>query len=258
MELSIELKNVTKQFNLESGDLLAVDDVTFSVGAKEFVSLVGPSGCGKSTVLRMVAGLIEPTRGEVKVLGKAPDYCRKQRFFGWVAQDPVLLPWRNVLANVCLPLEVAGRLDKASTEKAQSLLRLVGLEGFERALPKQLSGGMKQRVAIARALVLEPSILLFDEPFGALDEITRQRMNLELLRIWSETSAAALLVTHSIAEAIFLSDRVVVMSPRPGRVKADIKIDLPRPRTTDMLRSQEFFNYTNSLTEALFHGERGA
>ncbi|MHB1650942.1 MAG: ABC transporter ATP-binding protein [Desulfitobacteriaceae bacterium] len=257
MALAIELKEVQKSFPLESGTFVAVQEATFTVGEKEFVTLVGRSGCGKSTVLRMVAGLVEPTRGEVRVLGEPPAYCRSKRLFGFVAQDPVLLPWRNILENVCLPLEIAGRLDKTSVQKAKGLLSLVGLEGFEGARPRQLSGGMKQRAAIARALVLGPSILLFDEPFGALDEFTRQKMNLELLRIWSQTEAAALLVTHSIAEATFLSDRVMVMSNRPGRIKASIKIELSRPRTVDMLRTKEFFDYSNLISEILFRGEEG-
>ncbi|MCL4459458.1 MAG: ABC transporter ATP-binding protein [Chloroflexi bacterium] len=253
---SIQLKNVTKQFKLSAGMLTAVQDITFEVRQNEFVSLIGPSGCGKSTILRLVADILPPTKGEIHINGQTPEEARNNRVFGFVFQDPILLPWRNVLENVRLPLQVVRPADRSLYEKPKQLLELVGLVGFESANPWQLSGGMKQRVAIARALVLNPAVLLLDEPFGALDEITRQRMNVELLRIWKESATTALLVTHSIPEAVFLSDRVLVMTPRPGQIKAALNIDLPRPRTLEMLRSRECFEYTNAVTEALYEAPK--
>lgn len=255
MERGIEFRQVGKVFTIgRATTVVAVEDATFSVGVGELVAIVGPSGCGKSTLLRMTAGVIPLSRGEIRVLGQSPEACRQRRLFGFMAQDPVLLPWRNVFANVALPLEVVGSRNVDSADRVRALIALVGLEGFEKALPGQLSGGMKQRVALARTLVLEPPVLLFDEPFGALDEITRQKMNLELLRVWSRTQATALLVTHSISEAAFLSDRVLVMSGRPGRVKASIRVDLPRPRTVELMRSRELFDCTAEISEALFSG----
>ena len=254
---AIQLQGVDKVYEFDHQSVRAVADVSFAVREREFVSLIGPSGCGKSTVLRMVAGLVRQTGGTVSVLSHPPAWAKGQRLMGLVDQECVLLPWRSVEANVRLPLEVAHRSDAAAREKVLSLLKLVGLENFAKALPSQLSGGMRQRAAIARALALEPKVLLLDEPFGALDEITRQRMNVELLRIWGQTGAAALMVTHSISEAAFLSDRVLVLSSSPGRLKAEVSIDLPRPRTVDMLSTERFFRQTRQISEALFSGEEG-
>jgi NitT/TauT family transport system ATP-binding protein len=235
----------------------ALSEVSFEVGLGEFVVLVGPSGCGKSTLLRMIADLDLPTSGRVLVEGSEPREARRGRAFGIVFQDPVLLPWLSVLENVRLPERIAGTAG-SGPERALGLLRLVGLEGFERANVWELSGGMRQRVAIARALVLRPRLLLLDEPFGALDEITRQRMNVELLRIWTESRTTALLVTHSIPEAAFLADRVMVMTPRPGRIAATIPIALPRPRDVELLKSPAFFVEVAEVTRQLFEKASGA
>jgi len=242
---------VSKTFRQAGGRLLeAVRDITFSVGEHEFVALLGPSGCGKSTVLRIIAGILKPTSGEVLVLGKTPDEARRQRLFSFLAQDPVMLPWRSVLQNVSLPLEVA-RNSASLRHRPRELLALVGLAGFEDVSPNQLSGGMKQRAALARALTLNPSLLLMDEPFGALDEITRDHMNIELLRIWSETNAAVLFVTHSIEEAIFLSDRIIILSPRPGRISHIVPVGLPRPRLLELKQTREAFEHVARIRALL-------
>lgn len=248
---AIRAEAVTKQFLVDGGRLTAVQDVSFTVQPDEFVSVIGPSGCGKSTILKLVADIYQPTQGTLSVNGQSPKEARVSRELGMVFQDPTLFPWRDVLHNVLLPLEVAGKMDNGSKERGQELLELVGLEDFHSADPDQLSGGMKQRVAIARALVLEPKLFLLDEPFGALDEITRKRMNMELLRIWNQADTTALLITHSLSEAVFLSDRVLVMSPRPGTITNDIKIDLPRPRTLEMYREQRFFEFETQISDAL-------
>lgn len=250
--MSIELRRVSKRFRAAQGDVEAAQDVTLQVRGGEFVSVIGPSGCGKSTILRMIASLIEPSAGDILVEGRSPHEARRARRFGMVFQDPVLLPWRSLTANVALPLEIVGVRASAVRRSPQDLIDLVGLSGFERMLPAQLSGGMRQRAAIARALVLDPSILLLDEPFGALDEFTRQRLNIDLLRIWSESGTTALLVTHSISEAILLSDRVVVMTPRPASIATIIDVTLPRPRTLEHLRSRAAFDLISRASEALY------
>ena len=254
----IEVSKVSKTFELPTGPLEALSEVSFSVDADEFVTIIGPSGCGKSTLLRILADIYKPTSGEVAIGGQSPREARRRRELGVVFQDPTLFPWRDVLGNVMLPLKLAGRLNSESRAHAQALLELVGLGGFEKARPNQLSGGMKQRAAIARSLVLDPTLLLLDEPFGALDEITRQRMNLELLRIWGESGTTALLITHSLSEAVFLSDRILVMSARPGRILEQIPVDLPRPRTPEMMREQRFFETLNMVGKVLFDSVEAA
>ena len=238
---AIVISDLSVRFHTDAGEISALGGVSLSVSRGEFISLLGPSGCGKSTLLRVVADLIPPSDGAVTVLGEPPEGARRQRELGFVFQDAALLPWRTALSNVRLPLEVGKFAQRGRpAAKPEELLELVGLKGFENALPKQLSGGMRQRVSIARALVAEPSILLMDEPFGALDEIQRDRLNVELLRIWEKTGLTVLFVTHSIPEAVFLSQKVVVMSPRPGRVREVVEIRLPYPRHLPIKDGPEF------------------
>ncbi len=238
-------------YGRSAGAVEALRDVTLTVGAGEFVAVIGPSGCGKSTLLRLAADVLAPSSGTVEVLGGPPAQARRQRRFSVAFQDPVLLPWRTVLQNVELPLEIAGRSPGHRREMAQQMINLVGLTGFERALPGQLSGGMRQRASIARALTLQPALLLMDEPFGALDELTRDRLNQELLDVWQRTAAAVLFITHSIEEAVYLSDRVMVLTRRPGTVAATLPIDLPRPRTLYVKRTAAAFEWTARARLAL-------
>jgi len=234
----------------------ALEAVNMEVPTGQFAAIIGPSGCGKSTLLRLVADVMQPVAGSITLGGETPRAARHAHSLGFVFQSPTLLPWRSVRQNIELPLDVVGRKSsRRSARTTDDLIELVGLKGFEHALPHTLSGGMQQRVAIARALILTPDVLLLDEPFGALDEITRQRMNLELLRIWSESGTSALLVTHSIAEAVFMSDRVHVMSPRPGRVISMIDVPLERPRRLEMMRSSVFFDCVNRVRDGLFGQE---
>jgi len=231
-------ERVHKTFLSRDGEVGALRDVSLAISEGEFVSLVGPSGCGKSTLLRILGGLLPADQGLVRMDGVTLSQPRRE--ISYVFQDPTLMPWRTVIKNVTLPLEVQGKNGQRHAERAMDLLGLVGLLGFENLYPHELSGGMQQRVAIARALVHEPSILLMDEPFGALDAITRNQMNLELLRIWHATGKTILMVTHTIQEAVFLADRVLVMSPRPGHIDAVVEVDLSRPRDTDIYYNQEF------------------
>jgi NitT/TauT family transport system ATP-binding protein len=229
----------------------ALEDIDLTVPAGEFVSLIGPSGCGKSTLLRLVADLLQPTSGTVRVNGGTPHAARLQRTYGMVFQAATLLEWRRIRQNIELPLEIMGVDREQRRARATEMLDLVGLSEFAEHYPWQLSGGMQQRVAIARALAFEPSILLMDEPFGALDEMTRERMQAEVLRLWRETGTTVVFVTHSIPEAVFLSTRVVVMSPRPGRISELVDIDLPRTRDDDTREEQRFFELTTRVRDAL-------
>lgn len=238
---AVDCRNVSVRFLSERRTVTALDNVSFSVEPGGFTSLLGPSGCGKSTLLRVVADLIAPSEGDVTVLGTSPEEARKARALGFVFQDAALLPWRTALQNVELPLEVGGKRTLPNgSATPKELLSLVGLAGWEHSFPHELSGGMRQRVAIARALLGGPRLLLMDEPFGALDEITRDRLNEELRRIWAETGATILFVTHSVYEAVFLADQVLVLSANPGRVAAVERIDLPKLRPLSIRETPEF------------------
>ena len=250
--MAVRLGRVSKSFAVRDGDAThALQDIDLDIAAGEFISLIGPSGCGKSTLLRIVGDLIEPTAGTIEVNGKPARRARADRDYGIVFQAPVLFEWRSVEANVRLPLEVSGIKGLERERRVREMLELVELSGFERHYPHQLSGGMQQRVAIARALALQPALLLMDEPFGALDEMTRERLNAEVLRIWHATGKTVIFVTHSIPEAVFLSTRVVVMSPRPGRISHVIDIDLPQPRTEDTRESERYYELVTEVREAL-------
>ncbi|GAB2680704.1 ABC transporter ATP-binding protein [Thalassiella azotivora] len=248
---AVSLRDVTVTFDTDSGHVTALKDVSVDLEESCFVSLLGPSGCGKSTLLRVVADLLHPTDGDVTVLGAAPEEARKARKLGFVFQDAALLPWRTAIENVRLPLQV-GRLAKdADHDSPERLLELVGLKGREDAYPHELSGGMRQRVSIARALVCKPKVLLMDEPFGALDEITRDRLNEELLKIWQATGTTILFVTHSIPESVFLSQKVLVLSSHPGRVRELVPIDLPYPRELAVRDTPEFTAIAAHLRQLL-------
>jgi NitT/TauT family transport system ATP-binding protein len=246
---AVGLRGVSMVFG--AGAVRALQGVDLDVRPGEFVSLIGPSGCGKSTLLRLIGDLLAPTAGSITVNGKTPRQARLSREYGIVFQQPVLYDWRTVVQNVQLPLEVMRVPAAERRARADSLLRLVGLSEFADRYPWQLSGGMQQRVSIARALSFQPSLLLMDEPFGALDEMTRDRLNRELLGVWSETGTTILFVTHSIAEAVFLSDRVVVMSPRPGRIEAVVQVDLPRPRDAASREAERFFHLIAAVRQHL-------
>lgn len=248
----LDLRGVGMVFNPASAnEVTALDGIDLTIAPGEFVSLIGPSGCGKSTLLRVVGDLVVPTSGTAAVNGKTPHQARLDRDYGMVFQSATLLEWRRIAENVELPLEVMGVSKVERERRAAEMLRLVQLERFAHHYPWQLSGGMQQRVSIARALSFEPEILLMDEPFGALDEMTRERMQMELLRIWRETDTTVIFVTHSIPEAVFLSTRVVVMSPRPGRVSDIVEIDLPQPRQFETREDQRFFQLLTRVRESL-------
>jgi NitT/TauT family transport system ATP-binding protein len=249
----VSARNVSKTFG--KGGITALQDIDLDVERGEFISLIGPSGCGKSTLLRVIGDLVEPTIGEVLVNGKSAHRARLDRDYGIVFQAAVLYDWRTVAKNIALPLELL-RWDRTRrADRVKQLVELVELEGFEKHYPWQLSGGMQQRVSIARALSFSPALLLMDEPFGALDEMTRERLNLELLRIWSETGSTVIFVTHSISEAVFLSTRVVVMSARPGRITSVVPIDLPQPRTFQTREEPRFFELVTEVRETLHAGD---
>jgi NitT/TauT family transport system ATP-binding protein len=250
--LVISAKDVNKIFSSgEDNQVIALQNINLDIRAGEFISLIGPSGCGKSTLLRLIANLLKPTTGEMKVNGKDAQQARLDRDYGMVFQAATLYDWRTVSKNVELPLEIMRYPASERKIRAQKMLELVELGKFGNHYPWQLSGGMQQRVAIARALAFEPALLLMDEPFGALDEFTRERMNMELLRIWQRTKTTVIFVTHSIPEAIFLSTRVVVMSPRPGRITAVVDTDLPYPRVFETRESPRFFEKVNEVRELL-------
>lgn len=248
---AIEVENVSKVFRTRLGAVAveALRDVSVDILPGQFVSFVGPSGCGKSTLLKLIGGLIEPTSGRITVGGL--DVGGPRRDIGVMFQTPVLFPWRTVLENVLLPIEVFGLDRRIAIEKTRDILRLVGLEEREGAYPRELSGGMQQRAALSRVLVIDPPIILMDEPFGALDEFTRERMNLELLRVWQAQGQTIIFVTHSIVEAVFLADRVVVMGTAPGRVLSIVDVPLPRPRSIELMKSPEFASTVFDVREYL-------
>jgi NitT/TauT family transport system ATP-binding protein len=250
----IDARALSLDFDTADGVVHALADVDLRVREGEFVSFIGPSGCGKTTLLRVIADLERATAGSITVDGVAPSEARRQRLYGYVFQAPALLPWRNVVDNVTLPLEIFG-VDRATrSERARRNLELVNLSGFERKFPWQLSGGMQQRASIARALSFEPALLLMDEPFGALDEIVRDRLNEQLLKLWAETAKTVVFVTHSIPEAVFLSSKIVVMSPRPGRIIDVIDTDLPADRTLEIRETPEFLAIAHRVREGLRAG----
>jgi len=248
----VKVEKLTKRF--ERGDVVALQDIDLAIEPGEFISLIGPSGCGKSTLLRVIGDLIPPTTGTVTVNGKPAPRARADHDYGIVFQDSVLFDWRTVAKNVALPLELLGWDRARRKARVDELLALVELQGFGDHHPWQLSGGMQMRVAIARALSFEPALLLMDEPFGALDEMTRERLNMELLDIWEASKSTVVFVTHSIAEAVFLSTRVVVMSPRPGRISDVVQIDLPYPRDARTREEPRYFELVTRVREALHLG----
>lgn len=232
----IEVKKVSKIFNTVNGSTHALSNVSFAVENGEFISIIGPSGCGKTTLMKIIGNLIEPSEGSISIDGITPKEARLKGMFSFVFQNPVLLPWRRVIDNVHLPLEIVHQKARDPSQ----LLNIVGLAGFELKYPNELSGGMQQRVALARALTFDPKILLMDEPFGALDEFTRNELNMQLLKIWKETKVTIFFITHSIAEALFLADKVIVLSARPAYVEEILTVPFPRPRNPDIKESSEF------------------
>lgn len=241
-EPEIDIKNLWVKFSDKDGGeaITALQNINLEIKQGEFISLVGPSGCGKTTLLRTIADLQKPSSGNISVRGKTPRDIRMQKKYGIVFQNPVLYEWRTVRRNVCMPMELMGLPKKYRTARVTEMLELVGLYAFGKKYQHELSGGMQQRVGIARALAIKPEILLMDEPFSALDEFTKEKLHEDLLRIWSKTNKTILFVTHNIQEAVFLSDRVIVMSPHPGRISAIVDIDIPRPRTLALKDSAEF------------------
>jgi len=252
----ISIKNVDLIFETNDGPVQALKDVSLEVGGGDFVSFIGPSGCGKTTLLRAIAALEIPTKGHLSVNSKSPDSARIDREYGYVFQAAGLYPWRTVEGNVRLPLEIMGYSQAEKKERIQKVIELVELKGFEKKFPWQLSGGMQQRASIARALAFDANILLMDEPFGALDEIVRDRLNSELLDLWMQTKKTICFVTHSIPEAVFLSTKIVVMSPRPGRITDIIESTLPSKRDLNIRDSQEFIKIAQRVREGLKSGHQ--
>ncbi|OOM80499.1 ABC transporter ATP-binding protein [Clostridium sp. BL-8] len=251
MEENIEIKieNLSMVYQDKNGGepVTALKNVNLEVKEGEFISLLGPSGCGKTTLLRIIADLLQPSSGKVTVRGQTPRDIRLQKKYGIVFQNPVLYDWRTVRRNVCMPMELLGMPKPKRTERVTEMLDLVGLTNFGKHYPYELSGGMQQRVGIARALAINPEILLMDEPFSALDEFTREKLHEDLLNIWTKTKKTVIFVTHNISEAVFLSDKVVVLSPHPGRVSAVIDIDIPRPRNMESKQTTQFYDYITKI-----------
>ncbi len=252
--MAIDIRDLSLTFETADGPVYALEKANLAVTPGEFISFIGPSGCGKTTLLRVIADLEKPTSGSITVNGVTPEAARLGRQYGYVFQAPALYPWRTAEANVMLPLEVFGYSKAERQERARRYLAMVNLAGFEKKYPWQLSGGMQQRVSIARALSFEPALLLMDEPFGALDEIVRDRLNEQLLKLWAETRKTVIFVTHSIPEAVFLSTRIVVMSPRPGRIIDVIDCDLGDQRTLDIRETPEFLKIAHRVREGLRAG----
>ena len=252
--LAVEATDLSLIFQTADTPVTALADINLQIARGEFVSFIGPSGCGKTTLMRVIADLEQPTSGRMRVNGVSAHEARQARAYGYIFQAAALYPWRNVLRNVMLPLEIIGLPAHERRERAMQQLALVGLEGFERKYPWQLSGGMQQRVSIARAMALQPELLLMDEPFGALDEITRDHLNEQLLRLWERTRKTVVFVTHSISEAVFLSNRIVVMSPRPGRIIEVIDNNLPVGRQLDVRETPAFTAVAQRVRAALRAG----
>ena len=250
----VEARGLSLTFQTADGPVYALSEVNLQVAQGDFVSFIGPSGCGKTTLLRVIADLEQPTEGSITVNGVSAHEARLQRSYGYVFQAPALYPWRSIQRNVTLPLEIMGVSKAERAEKARQYLELVNLAGFEKKFPWQLSGGMQQRASIARALCFDPDLLLMDEPFGALDEIVRDHLNEQLLRLWDKTAKSVVFVTHSIPEAVFLSNKIVVMSPRPGRIIDVIETDFPRDRTLDIRETPEFLEVAHRVREGLREG----
>jgi NitT/TauT family transport system ATP-binding protein len=249
VEPILQVRHLSIIFPDGNSGLKALEDISFSVSAEQFVCVLGPSGCGKTTLLRLMAGLLSPTYGEV--IFESDSLVSPRHRVGMVFQKANLMPWRTVLENILLPLEIQHVPGQEAMEKARALIELVGLTGFENSLPRDLSGGMAQRVAIARALIHEPDLLLLDEPFGSLDALTRERMGSELTRIWQARRKTVVMVTHSISESLFLADRVLVLSPRPGKLCLDLTVNLPRPRVEDIRYTQDFSNLSRQVRLAI-------
>jgi NitT/TauT family transport system ATP-binding protein len=252
--LAVDARGVSLTFQTGDGEVQALADVDLQIGEGDFVSFIGPSGCGKTTLLRLIADLQRPTTGTILVNGVTPERARLQRHYGYIFQAPALYPWRTIERNVMLPLEIMGFDAKERRERMERYLKLVNLSGFERKFPWQLSGGMQQRASIARALSFDPALLLMDEPFGALDEIVRDHLNEQLLRLWDQTRKTVVFVTHSIPEAVFLSTKIVVMSPRPGRIIDVIACDFPRDRTLEIRETPEFIKIAQRVRSGLRSG----
>lgn len=251
----ISVKGLSLRYGRRSDGVLALSNIGFSVADGEFIAVVGPSGCGKSTLLKILAGLLPPSEGQADL--KGTPIRGPRRDIGVVFQSPVLFPWRSVIGNVLLPADVQGLNPTEMRKRALDLIKMVGLSGFEDRYPRELSGGMQQRVGIVRALLHDPAILLMDEPFGALDAMTRESMNVELQRIWMERRKTVLFITHSTAEAVYLADRVIVMTARPGQIRDEFKVDLPRPRSLEVMNTEGFGAYVKRVRKALDAGGHG-
>ena len=251
---AVDISGLSLTFQTADAPVVALDNISLQIRRGEFVSFIGPSGCGKTTLMRVIADLATPSAGRITVNGVSPEEARLKRAYGYVFQAPALYAWRNVLRNVLLPLEIIGMPADERKARAAKYLSMVGLAGFEKKFPWQLSGGMQQRVSIARALAFEPELLLMDEPFGALDEITRDHLNEQLLQLWHQTGKTVVFVTHSISEAVFLSNRIVVMSPRPGRILEIVENNLPPDRKLDIRETTGFLEVAHRVRQALRAG----